>query len=149
VPDRLAHVAGRRRGAVLGSMIGAYILMLVVNILLVNVSAYYSTVAEGSILILAVLGAAIGRDTNLARALRHASAVATRRAGMLPRQRDPTPRRLRLAARERVPAQTTQPSWPVRHAEALRFTVPAYVCFAIAVAATASRSLDCRSSGWS
>ena len=48
---------GGGRGGALGSVFGAYMLMMVVNILLVlNVSAYYSTVAEGSILILAVLG---------------------------------------------------------------------------------------------
>ena len=47
---------GGGRGGPLGTVFGAYILMMVVNILLVlNVSAYYSTVAEGSILILAVL----------------------------------------------------------------------------------------------
>ena len=39
---------------------GAYILMIVVNVLLVlNVSAYYSTIAEGTILILAVLAASL------------------------------------------------------------------------------------------
>ena len=39
---------GGGRGGPLGTVFGAYILMMVVNILLVlNVSAYYSTVAEG------------------------------------------------------------------------------------------------------
>ena len=39
----------RGRGGPLGTVFGAYILMLVVNVLLVlNVSAYYSTIAEGS-----------------------------------------------------------------------------------------------------
>ena len=39
---------GGGRGGPMGSVFGAYILMIVVNILLVlNVSAYFSTVAEG------------------------------------------------------------------------------------------------------
>ena len=51
---------GGGRGGCLGSVVGAYILMIVVNILLVlNVSAYYSSVAEGAILILAVLAASL------------------------------------------------------------------------------------------
>src|SRR5208337_3806972 len=52
---------GGGRGGPLGTVFGAYILMMLVNILLVlNVSAYYSTIAEGSILILAVLAADLG-----------------------------------------------------------------------------------------
>ena len=48
----------------IGSVIGAYILMIVVNILLVlNVSAYYSTIAEGAILILAVLAGSLSRSS--------------------------------------------------------------------------------------
>ena len=51
---------GGGRGGPIGSVFGAYILMIVVNILLVlNVSAYYSTIAEGTILILAVLAGSI------------------------------------------------------------------------------------------
>ena len=51
---------GGGRGGPLGTVFGAYILMIVVNILLVlNVSAYYSTIAEGTILILAVLAGSI------------------------------------------------------------------------------------------
>ena len=51
---------GGGRGGPIGSIFGAYILMIVVNILLVlNVSAYYSTIAEGTILILAVLAGSL------------------------------------------------------------------------------------------
>lgn len=127
---------GGGRGGVLGSMVGAYILMLVVNILLVtNVSAYYSTVVEGAILILAVLAGAIGPTTPLAHALRSARArLHARRAGLLPVQRDRAPRRLALPA---PPARATaMPGFLVRHAEALRFALPSYACFIIAVIAT-------------
>ena len=59
---------GGGRGGPVGSIFGAYILMIVVNILLVlNVSAYYSTVAEGLILLLAVLAGSISRGSELAR----------------------------------------------------------------------------------
>ncbi|MDA8251953.1 MAG: ABC transporter permease, partial [Rhodospirillales bacterium] len=45
---------GGGRGGAIGSIVGAYTLMIVVNILLVlNVSAYFSSIAEGSILLLA------------------------------------------------------------------------------------------------
>src|SRR5208282_3223755 len=55
---------GGGRGGPLGTVFGAYILMMVVNILLVlNVSAYYSTIAEGSILILAMLAEGLRRDS--------------------------------------------------------------------------------------
>jgi ribose transport system permease protein len=129
---------GGGRGGVLGAMIGAYILMLVVNILLVlNVSAYYSTIAEGAILILAVLGAAIGRDTALAQALRHARAkLAAWRAHMLPAQRVATPRRLILTAAAPPAQPQARPGLLVRHAGTLRFALPAYVCFVITVLAT-------------
>jgi ribose transport system permease protein len=130
---------GGGRGGVLGSMIGAYILMLVVNILLIlSVSAYLSTVAEGAILLLAVLGAAIGRNTELARALRYGRALLrARRAGQLPSQRPDTPRRLALPTRPRAAAAGgARPGYLVRNAEALRFALPAYGCLILAVIAT-------------
>jgi ribose transport system permease protein len=130
---------GGGRGGVLGSMIGAYILMLVVNILLVlNVSAYYSTVAEGLILILAVLGSAIGHDTELAHALRHGRArLRAWRARQLPSQRTTPVRRLVLPVRlSEVRPAAAAPSLFTRNAEALRFALPAYGCFVLAVIAT-------------
>ena len=65
---------GGGKGGPIGSIFGAYILMIVVNILLVlNVSAYYSTIAEGVILLLAVLAGSISRDSELARQIRGAA----------------------------------------------------------------------------
>ncbi len=53
---------GGGRGGLTGSVVGAFVLVLTVNILLIlNVSAYYSTIAESSILLLAVLLGAIHR----------------------------------------------------------------------------------------
>ncbi|TIP51942.1 MAG: ABC transporter permease, partial [Mesorhizobium sp.] len=83
------------QGGPAGTVFGAYILMMVVNILLVlNVSAYYSTIAEGTILILAVLAGSISRGSVLAVKLRAARAqFAAWRAGILPAQLDRADRR--------------------------------------------------------
>ena len=70
---------GGGRGGCIGSVVGAYTLVLVVNILLVlNVSAYYSSVAEGLILILAVLAASLNRRSAVADYLRLRLAQAAR-----------------------------------------------------------------------
>ena len=83
---------GGGRGGPVGSIFGAYILMIVVNILLVlNVSAYYQSVVEGLILILAVLGTSISRKSTLARQIRSGITwFGAWRAGTLPRQGEAT-----------------------------------------------------------
>ncbi|MEZ5934081.1 MAG: ABC transporter permease [Alphaproteobacteria bacterium] len=120
---------GGGKGGLVGPVFGAYTLMLVVNILLVlNVSAYYSTVAEGLILILAVLGASISRRSALAHYLRMGSAkLAAWRAGTLPRQRGAGAPRLRFEGGTRAQASTTaEPGFFQRHALTLRYALPAY-----------------------
>jgi ribose transport system permease protein len=131
---------GGGRGGPLGSVFGAYVLMMVVNILLVlNVSAYYSTIAEGSILILAVLGGSLHAGSPLIRHFRRLRLrFRARLQGRLPSQRARDPKRLTLA---RAPARTdgratTTPNLFVRNAEALRFALPAYVCAALVIVAT-------------
>jgi ribose transport system permease protein len=131
---------GGGRGGPLGTAFGAYILMMVVNILLVlNVSAYYSTVAEGTILILAVLAGSLSPTSQLARQIRLAVVrMRARRRGQLPSQRDAEARFLRLPeiATALTRVKTATPGFLVRHAETLRFAIPAYVCFAIVVIVT-------------
>jgi len=57
---------GGGRGGPLGSVLGAYILMVIVNLLLIfSVSAYYSTIAQGVVLIIAVLLNALGSGSPL------------------------------------------------------------------------------------
>lgn len=129
---------GGGRGSPLGSIVGAYVLMMVVNILLVlNVSAYYSTIAEGLILFLAVLSGALGRNAALATHLRDiARRLHARRRAMLPRQLGQADRRLSFVA-TRSPARSAErPPFRVRHAESLRYALPAYVCFVIVVLVT-------------
>ena len=131
---------GGGRGGPLGSVFGAYILMMVVNILLVlDVSAYYSTVAEGSILIFAVLVAELRPGSPLARHVRHvALRMKARAQGTLPSQRAAEARRLRLPDVEKPSraVATAPPNVFVRNAEALRFALPSYVCLVLVVLAT-------------
>ncbi len=133
---------GGGRGGLTGPVFGAYTLMLVVNILLVlNVSAYYSTVAEGLILILAVLGASLSRDSSLAQHLRLGRAkLAAWGAGSLPGQRQTQPPRLRLDGAAAAPAASQPtgvlPGFWLRHGETLRHALPAYVCLLVVVLVT-------------
>jgi ribose transport system permease protein len=130
---------GGGRGGPTGSVFGAYILMSVVNVLLVlNVSAYYSTIAEGVILILAVLAALLSGDSELARQLRLVAArFAAWRAGTLPRQIGGADRQLRghLPDAGKLRPGGSPPFW-IRHAEALRHALPSYLCFVAVVVVT-------------
>ena len=128
---------GGGRGGLVGSIFGAYILMIVINILLVlNVSAYYSTIAEGFILILAVLGASISGDSVLAQKLRTWNRrMKAARAGQLPRQMDGADRRLSLARNAQSLPERKVGFW-VRNADTLRYALPAYLCFAVVVLVT-------------
>jgi len=129
---------GGGRGGVLGSMVGAYILMVVVNILLVlNVSAYFSTIVEGCILILAVLASAISRHSILARHIRRSFVRFNAwRNGMLPNQGARPLQRLILPGTEAPARAIPMPSIFKRRAEAIRYAMPAYVCFVIVLVAT-------------
>ncbi len=129
---------GGGRGGPLGSAVGAYILMIVVNILLVlNVSAYYSTIAEGAILILAVLAGSISRQSVLARQLRMlATRFHARRAGTLVSQLRQDDRRMSLVRTSKATETRSQPPFFTRNAEILRYALPAYICFIIVVVAT-------------
>lgn len=129
---------GGGQGGPVGTVFGAYILMMVVNILLVlNVSAYYSTIAEGVILVLAVLAGSMSRDSILATQLRAARArFSAWRAGMLPSQLDRQDRRLRIASPIRERGGVQRPPFHIRHAETLRYAIPAYICLVAVVVVT-------------
>ncbi len=131
---------GGGRGGPIGSIVGAYILMIVVNILLVlNVSAYYSSIAEGLILLLAVLASSISRDSTLAGQIRGGLVhLAAWRKGMLPRQIGGGDRRLAMGGgfSEGATSPLSGASWFARHAQTLRYALPAYVCFLIVLIVT-------------
>ena len=130
-------VLGGGRGGAVGSVIGAYILMIVVSILLVlNVSAYYSSVAEGTILILAVLAGSLGRHMPAAEYLRLLSLrLRARMDGTLAAKHPGTPIRPALPD----PAHRAGPgpvAWLERHGGTLRHVLPAYAGFIVVLAAT-------------
>lgn len=131
---------GGGQGGPVGSVFGAYILMIVVNILLVlNVSAYYSTIAEGTILVLAALAGSISHTSVLAVQLRAARArLAAWRAGILPSQLERADRRLRIArpSPDQGSQASPRPAFHLRNAETLRYALPAYVCLVIIVVVT-------------
>ncbi len=127
---------GGGRGGPLGTVFGAYILMMVVNILLVlNVSAYYSTIAEGTILILAVLAGSISYSSTLAKQLRSAQAqFSAWRQGLLPSQLDRTDRRMKMPSfAQGKPAVS---SFLSRNSETIRYALPAYLCLLAVVIVT-------------
>ena len=132
------------RGGVLGTVVGAFTLTLTVNILLVlSVSAFFSTAAQGILLILAVLGNSLGGGTPL---WRHAKAWALRwrrfaETGTLRPRGMLRPVRLisdaaSLRHDDQLPFSYGQ-AWIVRHRGTLRLVVPSYAALALVLAATA------------
>eukprot|EP01037_Dinobryon_pediforme_P024081 gene24081-25742_t len=128
---------GGGSGGPLGTIFGAFVLMIVVNILLaLNVSAYYSTIAEGTVLLLAVLMASMTRHSVLAKQLgRLIDTASARSRGLLVSQRAGADRRLTFAKRSKT-AAFEPPGLLRQHAETLRYALPAYVCLAIVLAMT-------------
>lgn len=126
---------GGGRGGCLGTVFGAFVLMMAANILLIlNVSPYYSTVVEGLILILAVLGSTLNRRSVAADYVRLAS---TRLRAWY---RGTRASRLGLGAGSielHLPApgvreneELTGPAWQrwfARHQDQVRYILPAYV----------------------
>lgn len=133
---------GGGKGGPVGTIFGALVLMIIVNILLaLNVSAYFSTIAEGLVLICAVLLSSVSRNSVFTQQLKSAAAtIGAWREGKLVSQRDQTNRRLAFVARSDDSPGTTVPSAPPsflkQHAETLRYAVPAYFCFVLVLIAT-------------
>jgi ribose transport system permease protein len=127
---------GGGRGGALGSVIGAYTLLLMINILLaLDVSAYFSTIAEGLVLILAVVGASIGQESVAVRSFASlATWLRARAAGSLaPQAQTGIERPMTAGVQGGV---SSRASWLQRNAEQLRYVLPAYVAFILVVIAT-------------
>ncbi|MBB4000236.1 ribose/xylose/arabinose/galactoside ABC-type transport system permease subunit [Aureimonas pseudogalii] len=133
---------GGGKGGRVGTIFGAFVLMIVVNILLaLNVSAYFSTIAEGGVLLAAVLLGSLSRHSVLADRLRTLrGAIRARRAGTHVSQRPGADRKLAFVAsrgRVRAPGDALpEPGFLQRHAAALRYAVPACVCLLVVLVAT-------------
>lgn len=112
--------------------------MIAVNILLaLDVPAFYSSVAEGTLLILAVIGGSLGRHSALADYLRLGLlTLKARRDGTLAAaHRSHRPKLVLppVARRSHAPAAS---GWLVRNREALKYTLPAYVGLVLVLVAT-------------
>jgi ribose transport system permease protein len=128
---------GGGRGGAVGSIFGAYTLMLMINILLaLDVSAYYATIAEGIVLILAVFSSSLGRNSQTLQSLRHARAWLRARSSGLLASQVMTGVSSAAPLRARGGTATTVVPWQRRHAEFLRYTTPAFVSFVLVVVAT-------------
>jgi ribose transport system permease protein len=123
---------GGGRGGLTGSIVGAFVLVLTVNILLIlNVSAYYSTIAESSILLLAVLLGAIHRRSVAAQNLsRLISRVKAWREGALVSQLTIPRKALALPMFEgtaMAAARVSFSEWFSRNRAAIMIVLPAYL----------------------
>jgi ribose transport system permease protein len=125
------------RGSVLGSVLGAYTLMIMVNVLLVlNVPAYYSTLAEGVILLAAAMTNGLGEQSPVRQYIRYRVLKFGARSGMAARDVPPSAAAGfgTLAAKGRVAIATVP--WRVRNGELLRFILPAYTAFVMVLLVT-------------
>ena len=133
---------GGGKGGLIGTIFGAFVLMIVVNILLaLNVSAYFSTIAEGGVLLAAVLLGSLARDSVLADRLRSLSgSMRAGREGTHVSQRPVADRKLAFVTSRAGPRASKdvlpEPGFIQRHATTLRYAVPAYVCLVIVLVVT-------------
>lgn len=131
---------GGGAGGLIGTIFGAFILMIVVNILLaLNISAYYSTIAEGGVLIAAVLLGSISRHSVLATQIRQIrDGFDARRRGLHVGQREKIDRRFAFAdglAASKA-GEAAQPGFLQRHRGTLRHALPAWICLVLVLIAT-------------
>lgn len=125
---------GGGRGGLLGTVFGAYILMIVVNMLLtLNISAYYSTIAESCVLLAAVLAGSLSKTSPLAQKLQAAGDyLRARRKRLLVSQRPFADRRMAFTALPGAwagaegEAAAPRVSWLKANAPVLRYALPAY-----------------------
>ena len=133
---------GGGRGGCLGTVFASMTLMITVNILLVlNVSAFYTTIVEATILILAVLGSALGKDAAVHGSIRYLG-VCWRAWRTGTRARNKGGRKVEFAGDSGRPVAnmelTAHPftRWIEQNREWVKYIVPAYVLFATVLVVT-------------
>jgi len=134
---------GGGRGGCVGTVFAAMTLMITVNILLVlNVSAFFTTIAEAVILILAVLGSSIGKQSAAHECARHAAQwLRAMRTGTRAKN-DAHARRVSFEVSGFQPIANTElkgraiADWIERNREWVKYVVPAYLLFFLVVAIT-------------
>jgi ribose transport system permease protein len=132
-------ILGGGRGGCFGSVIAAYVLMIVINVLLVlNVSSYYSNLVQGVILVIAALAQSLGPNSRLDLSLAYLrSRWVAWRNGTLPRHLPARAIATATGARSTGAPAAPAVSWFRRNEDTLRFSIPAYVAFILVVLATA------------
>src|SRR6266702_1443122 len=134
---------GGGRGGCVGTVFAAMTLMITVNILLVlNVSAFFTTIAEAVILILAVLGSSIGKQSAAHHCARYAGRWLTAwRTGTRARN-DQGARCVKFEVDNFRPIENTElkgrliGDWIERNREWVKYVVPAYLLFFAVIAIT-------------
>jgi ribose transport system permease protein len=134
---------GGGRGGCVGTVFAAMTLMITVNILLVlNVSAFFTTIAEAVILILAVLGSSIGKQSAAHECARHAAQwFKAVRTGTRARN-DRNARRVSFEVNDFRPVENTElkgrviGDWIERNREWVKYVAPAYLLFFAVVVIT-------------
>ena len=126
---------GGGKGGILGTILGAYILMIVVNLLLsLNVSAYYATIAESAVLLVAVLAGSLSKDSPLSHRLGELKdALTARRKGWLVSQRATADHRLAFTQPSATAPKLT---FMQRYGATLRHALPAWLCLVLVLIAT-------------
>lgn len=135
---------GGGRGGLVGTLFGAFTLMITVNILLVlNISAFYATMAEAIIIILAVVGASVSKTSPFARQVGLLLLkLRAWRENTRPSRLAGVSRSLQLIQHDRPPRpdpQLTGPwwrDWIRQNRETLGFVLPAYALSAIVIGTT-------------
>jgi ribose transport system permease protein len=121
---------GGGKGGAVGTVFGALTLTIIVNIFLVlGVRTYYVPIAEGIILLLAVLGFSSGRDLPFLTGLRHLIARSAQQALVAAGP-------LQLPATKQADRGGETSGWFSRNAYTLRYSTPAYLLLMGAVVAT-------------
>jgi ribose transport system permease protein len=134
---------GGGRGGCVGTVFAAMTLMITVNILLVlNVSAFFTTIAEAVILILAVLGSSIGKESAAHDCARYAAQwIKAVRTGTRVNTGDDA-RRVTFEVADFRPIENKElkgrfiSDWIERNREWVKYVVPAYLLFVAVVAIT-------------
>ena len=132
---------GGGRGGAVGTIFGALTLTVVVNIFLVlGVRTYYTPIVEGMILLVAVLGFSLGRDSPVVEITRFWRAtLRALRESSLPSRLRVVGEPIRLGGLD-PPAgggvTAAAVPWLDRHRAVLRFAVPAYLFYIVILGIT-------------
>ena len=131
---------GGGRGGCVGTIFGALTLTILVNIFLViGLRTYYTPVVEGGILILAVLGFSLGRDSPIFEQVRYwRRTLRAMRKNSLPSRLSSsgTPVHLERVVQHRPAANVVPVSWFTKNRSTLRFSVPPYLIYVVVLIIT-------------